>query len=246
MSLLFSPQTCTSPDTPSLLVSNKGFSSGIHYWELVDEIASSDGVELKIGVLPRSLDAVINLHKSLDSNRGFGCTLIHGRNVHAGDTIGVLLDLSSGSSTGKLSFFVNGQFRGEALSVVDIPKNRALFPAFSLQSQHGQPQQGQQQQPQGGKTRECHIQVREEPAKLPNLEEHERDERAFLDSCRTEILARKIAFAHTGSTLEINSLVSEDLKINKGDAILFVERDDMANNVSNSIRKGDLSQWECG
>ena len=44
-----------------------------------------------------------------------------------------------------------------------------------------------------------------------------------------EILARKVALAHRGSTVEISSQLTDDLKIRSGDAILFVELDNISN-----------------
>ncbi|CAD7956566.1 unnamed protein product [Amoebophrya sp. A25] len=234
-----------------LVLSMKGFSAGRHYWEAVllphpsaaaslsnaARVANVSGghphqaahakggqahpaqpptTDVKFGVVPRGVSTCLDTARSIDENSGFAITLACGRHIKPGDTVGLLLDLTE--RMGRLSCFVNGKFCKDALSLSDIPKSMALFPALSIEAFDPS----------------CHFVfgIKEDPA-LPELHRHTLHEAEFAAasnggclSYNDEIRARRVALSHTGNTVEISSNLNDELQVQVGDAILFVELSD--------------------
>jgi len=211
-----------------MLVGVKGFHSGKHYWEILNGSegglgASSSAVDIKFGIVPRAVDTRIDVTRSIEENQGYCVTLAQGRHVKTGDTVGVLLDMTGGSA--RLSFFVNHKFSRHAASIVNIPKSKAFFPAVSLE---------------GNDQTRCTLIIKDSP-QLPDLvrhaqaeEDHRTGANAGAATYKDELSARRVALAHNGSTVEISSHLSEDLKLNVGDAILFVDLEDVADGTTPS------------
>ncbi|CAD7922413.1 unnamed protein product [Amoebophrya sp. A120] len=204
-----------------MLLSVKGFSSGKHYWEFLNTAEpgpqqQTAGVDIKFGVVPRGVETRININQSVEENEGHCVTLAQGRHFRPGDTLGVLLDASQPQA--KLSFWINGKFSADARSLPDIPKSYPLFPAISLE---------------GSEASSCSFVIKENPP-VPDLLRHAQAEAEHEASgshgatYQDELSARKVAGFHTGNTVEISANVTEDLSLTVGDAVLFVELEDVA------------------
>eukprot|EP00746_Dinoflagellata_sp_MGD_P144892 gnl/MRDRNA2_/MRDRNA2_77588_c0_seq1.p1 gnl/MRDRNA2_/MRDRNA2_77588_c0~~gnl/MRDRNA2_/MRDRNA2_77588_c0_seq1.p1 ORF type:complete len:570 (+),score=125.55 gnl/MRDRNA2_/MRDRNA2_77588_c0_seq1:227-1711(+) len=229
----------------ALLVSTKGYTSGVHYWEFVDLVVpageATTGVDVgfRIGVVPRAAGAALNIDGDLRENSGYGEAFAHGGSegdVRYGDRIGALLDLSG--EDGKLSFFVNGRF-ADVPSISGLRKDRALFPTFCTM---------------GHANARVRFEVTLSP-QVPDVALHAQQELQWLQRRREQELALKaknfsgqdpmlekaapalaplppqeesrrvgVAVAHTGGTVEVSSQPMDELRLRAGDAILFVEQ----------------------
>lgn len=217
------------------------------YWEFADLIAPrkdapSQNVDVGfcVGVVPRSAGTGLDIDNDLQANGGYGEGFSHGPaegDLHYGDRLGVLLQLTG--EKGKLSFFVNGQFRN-VTSIHNLEKTKPLYPAFCTI---------------GHTDTQCRFEVLKNP-QIPNIALHAEAEARFLKSAKESAeresfgyLSRRrspqeerrriqIAMAHTGGTVEISSQLGDDLRLRHGDAILFVEQ--------TSLSSGCVWQFEIG
>lgn len=217
---------------PALLVSTKGYTSGARFWELLDLVTPPTAkISFGIGVVPRSAEVGLDINGDIQQNGGHGAVLTHGGvpgGVRHGDRIGVLLDLTG--ETGRLSFFLNGQFAGIP-SLTGLPKDRPMLPSFCATGCIGA---------------ECRFEVLHPPA-LPDIAAHYEMEKQHLNrkqppqdtpvekppggmgaltssmTPEEEARAVEVAMAHTGGTIEFSSQLQEEIALRQGDAVLFVD-----------------------
>eukprot|EP01087_Luapelamoeba_hula_P019929 TRINITY_DN6688_c0_g1_i1.p2 TRINITY_DN6688_c0_g1~~TRINITY_DN6688_c0_g1_i1.p2 ORF type:complete len:526 (+),score=77.12 TRINITY_DN6688_c0_g1_i1:219-1796(+) len=112
----------------SIAVGNTGFSTGIHYWEiLINGVEFHVGVTIK-GISSNHLDNFLGASQESWAYEGVGFKkhvqrVAYGQPFTSGDKIGVHLD----TERGKLSFFVNGKKQGIAFD--NLPIGVPIFPA---------------------------------------------------------------------------------------------------------------------
>merc|ERR1719199_2286332 len=94
----------------ALLVSAQGYTTGIHYFELIDCTTEEKDVGFRIGCVPRLATVGLDLDSDILENHGIGVRILHGKDVQYGDRIGVLLELGASAEKAELKFFKNGVF----------------------------------------------------------------------------------------------------------------------------------------
>ncbi|MFO3797140.1 MAG: SPRY domain-containing protein, partial [Anaerolineales bacterium] len=101
---------------------NVGFSGGVHYWEI--KVEQADAGSLFIGIAEKDYPPGYGRPQKMNRWFGYGfinyrATLhmtterVYGEHFHAGDTIGVLLDLERG----QMSFFMDGMKYGQHILI---------------------------------------------------------------------------------------------------------------------------------
>lgn len=222
---------------PALLVSTKGFTSGIRYWEILDLVTPpSAKVIFGVGVVPRSAGSGLDIDGDIQRNGGHGAVLTHSDNsngVRQGDRIGVLLDLTG--STGKLSFFLNGQFAGIP-SLTGLPRDRPLLPSFCTSGAQGADARFEVVAPKSLPDLATHCEMERQHLERKRAEQKTEEKAApappskdMSDPSRMtaeeQLKAVEIATAHVGATVEISSSLENgtEVRLNQGDAILFVD-----------------------
>merc|ERR1719460_143227 len=197
----------------ALLVSAQGFTSGVHYFEIVDCTNDDNEIGFRIGCVPRMATVGLDLDSDILENHGVGVRVIHGKDLQYGDRIGVLVDLGAGGQPkAELKFFKNGSF----LHVpVTLPlANPGRTPVYFAIASAGRPNS------------ELSFALVPSPS-LPDLKAYDAAVAEHKPSPPKALVVTPavlaIAQAHVGNTVEISSALHEELRLRQGDAILFVD-----------------------
>jgi hypothetical protein len=233
------------PAKSHLVVGVSSYVSGTHYWECQVLPETAEGTLLQFGVVQRgALSAPLYLQRSLRDNNGiyFSCRvgkqtgIAPGHpedvviSINPGDKVGLLLSFdrpvnsaiakssnnpgspvlaaSIGNPTPQLSILVNGQFCGVPSHFLpaSVPACVPLVPALSATGPVG-------------------IYVPWHPA-CPDFAEFDKAEANYYARFATLApftRAVMVASAHNGKTVEVSSAQASDIKLDCGDALLFVE-----------------------
>ena len=140
----FTSIKCSESGGRSLVLGSRGFSHGVHYWEV--EVKSANWGSVFIGVAPEESTGwngfgFINYR----ATQAFGNETIYGTYFGVNDKIGVLLDMDRGT----ISFFKDGEdFNVGKVTVIDMgvayhnlrktssrySASQMLFPCFGMKS----------------------------------------------------------------------------------------------------------------
>merc|ERR1719247_1840161 len=197
----------------ALLVSAQGFTSGVHYFEIVDCTNDDSEIGFRIGCVPRMATVGLDLDSDILENHGVGVRVIHGKDLQYGDRVGILVDLGSGGQPkAELKFFKNGSF----LHIpVTLPlANPGRTPVYFAIASAGRPNS------------ELSFALVPSPS-IPDLKAYDAAVQQHKPVIPKALVVTPavlaIAQAHVGNTVEISSQLHEELRLRQGDAILFVD-----------------------
>lgn len=196
----------------ALLVSAQGYTTGIHYFELIDCTTEEKDVGFRIGCVPRLATVGLDLDSDILENHGIGVRILHGKDVQYGDRIGVLLELGASAEKAELKFFKNGAFLHVPVALpLTAPGRTPVYFAVAAAGRPG-----------------VQLQFALSPSpSMPDLQAYDvalalqQPPPGKTMAVTPQMIA--IAQAHQGNTVEISSQLHEELRLRQGDAILFVD-----------------------